>query len=341
MGSSDGDREARSPSGSRDSDGIESSDDGGSSAAETETSSPAQVDGVDGETEEDVGKLADSMSRGVGRKEQSIPTEFRLSVTTLGVIALVVCAMGFFIVSRVGKKQRSKSKKKKKKKRSLRLFPSTGDSSGDGQSGQALVEFLLSIITFLFVILGVIQLALILNAYTLVRYAAYNSARAGIVHGGDLEKMREAARISLLSIFPRHGRADHLLGITENYLGAKVTDQNQLDDFDKPITEVTILQNTGIGGGSVVTFDDPADAENAVITVQVIHHYEMVIPLVNRMLYYLYFKFIDDAYEGEDVDQLAAKTDKLRRDGELKDIEFRFPLTAHYTMRMQSDYEPS
>ncbi|MCB0323450.1 MAG: hypothetical protein KDD69_07740, partial [Bdellovibrionales bacterium] len=62
---------------------------------------------------------------------------------------------------------------------------------------------------------------------------------------------------------------------------------------------------------------------------------------VNPMLYYLFFKFKDDGYEGEDIDQLAAKTDRLRRGGELEDIEYRFPLTAHYTMRMQSDYEPS
>lgn len=327
--------------------------DGGTSSdmSDEDTDGAADAEVIPSEGgEEDIGRVADSLSRGVGITEPRIPTTFVLSPVSLLLIGLGICAIGFFLVSRLGKKDRSKIKKKKRKKKGLfRFIPSLRVPSGDGssdESGQALVEFLFSIITFLFLVLGVIQLALILNAYTLVRYAAYNAARAGIVHSADLDKMREAARISLVSIFPRHGRADHVRGITENYLGARFTDQNNLDDFDKPITEVSILSNnSAVGGsgfsGSIMTFDDPAQAENAVITVQVIHHYEMVVPLVNRILYFLYFKFTDDAYEGEDIDQLAAKTDRLRRDGELEDIEFRFPLTAHYTMRMQSDYDPS
>ena len=80
------------------------------------------------------------------------------------------------------------------------------------EKGQALAEFVIVVITLLFTILGVIQLALALNAYSLVRYAAYNAARAASVHSGSQEKMEDAARISLLAIFPRHGRADHRLG---------------------------------------------------------------------------------------------------------------------------------
>ena len=61
--------------------------------------------------------------------------------------------------------------------------------SARDQTGQAMVEFVIAAITFLFTILGVIQLALVLNARTMVQYSAYNAARAGVVHGGDADRI--------------------------------------------------------------------------------------------------------------------------------------------------------
>ena len=166
-------------------------------------------------------------------------------------------------------------------------------------------------------------------------------ARAGIVHNGNLEKMREAARLSLVSIFPRHGRADHVRGYVENYLGARATDSSPaFGYFGKPITEVKIVNNRNLAPGTIITFDDPAQAQSAVITVQVVHHYELVVPLVNRMVFYVY-KLMREGpgYQGQSLDNLAAVTDQKRRTGDLRDIEYRIPLVAHYTMRLQSDYE--
>jgi hypothetical protein len=200
------------------------------------------------------------------------------------------------------------------------------------------VEFAVIAITFLFVILGVIQLAMVLNANSLLRLAAYNAARAAIVHSGDIERMREAARISLLPIFPRHGRADHARGLVENYLGARATDNSAaFSALAEPITRVSILDQ--VPCGTVVTFDDPVEAANAIITVQVVHYYELVIPLVNRIIYFVYNRLVTgEGYQGETIDRLAALTDKERRSGFLRDIEYRIPLVQHYTMRLQSDY---
>lgn len=212
------------------------------------------------------------------------------------------------------------------------------------ESGQAMVEFVLSAMTFLFAVLGVIQLALVLNAYSLVRYAAYNAARAGIVHNGDIDVMRDAARISMLAVFPRHGRADHIRGFTENYLGALATDDLGLFTyFGEPITEVKVLHKDNMLCGTSITFDDPRAGRDALLTVQVVHQYELVIPLVNRIIFWLHMRYKQgNRYHGEEtVDSLAAKTDKMRRTGEFRDIEYRIPLVAHNTMRMQSDYIPS
>jgi hypothetical protein len=209
------------------------------------------------------------------------------------------------------------------------------------ECGQAIAEFTIIAITFFFVLLGVIQLAMVLNAFSLVRYAAYNAARAAIVHGGDQQAMEEAARLSLLAVFPRHGRADHRRGYMENYLGARLTDNQVWVASHRPakITEVKIINIGSIGCNQTITFDDPAQAARGLITVQVLHRYELVIPLVNRMVVWLWHKLdTGGAYRGESLDYIAAETHRMRKPGgEFFDVEYRIPLVAHYTMRMQSD----
>ena len=281
----------------------------------------------------DIGAMADSISPGVGDSEVIAPP-IRINMSTLLIILGAVIGVGIYIIVRFASKSRKVIKKKKKKKEKFSL--------SNDQGGQAMVEFVLSVITFLFCVLGVIQLALCLNAYTLVRYAAYNAARAGIVHEANLGRMREAARQSLLAVYPRHGRADHQRGITENYLGALATDQTPLPLYGfRAITDVRILNVSDLESESVITFDDPASAPRGLLTAEVTHHYELVVPLVNRIIYFLHRRWLGSqktaAWGSDSVDKLAAVTDKQRRNGNLSDIEFRIPIVAHYTMRMQSD----
>lgn len=211
--------------------------------------------------------------------------------------------------------------------------------NSSNEQGQAIAEFVIIAMTLLFVLLGVIQFALILNAYNLVKYAAYNAARAAIVTGADEEKMKEAARLSLLATFPSHGRADTTLGLMENYEGAKLTDSLPTF-FGDPITKVEVLHKDGVGCGQPVTFDDPVDTESSIITVRVTHYYEMVVPFANRLLFFVYNQIRNQGgYGGQDVNQVAAVADGARRPGgQFFDIEYRLPLTAYYTMRMQSDF---
>jgi Flp pilus assembly pilin Flp len=276
--------------------------------------------------------LAALRPAGVGDREIAISREVPFDWRKLAGIGAVFCLFGVAVVF-----LKRGGKKKKRKKRSRR--ENAGGEDHRGEDGQALAEFTLIAITFLFVVLGVMQLALALNAYAMVRYAAYNAARAAIVHGGDEAKMKEAARLSLVAIFPTHGRADHLKGFTENYLAAAATDW-MVDLGEGPITSVRILNNKSLDSGHTVLFDDAPESANANITVEV-KHYQLVIPLVNRILYYVYTRFLfHGSTAGETLDSLARKTDTLRRGGgELANREYRIPLVAHYTMRLQSDYE--
>ena len=271
-----------------------------------------------------------------GRPIDSIDLDWKWLLIIGGIISLVAV---WFVFSSLDK-EKKKEKKAERKNRPGLLARLRGPKGGEG--GQAMVEFVLSAITFLFVILGVMQMALMLNAYSLVRYAAFNAARAASVHGGDEDKMKEAARLSLIAIFPRHGRADHATGFVDNYLGAKLTDSNPLGTVgDGAITQVKILDNNGVGSGNVVTFDDYTEGGKGVVTIQVVHYYELVIPLVNRILYFVYKRFQLGVgglgIGGDDIIELSATTDKLRRTGLLSGLEYRVPIVAHYTIRMQSD----
>lgn len=294
---------------------------------------------------EDLNKeIARLRPEGIGQKKETDPGEIELDWNTLLLFGVMACIAGVFVVFQSSKKKKSKDQGKKKKK--FNLFPKLTK----GKDGQAMVEFCLVCITFLFSVMGVIQLAMCLNAYSMVRYAAYNAARAGIVHSGDHEKMHEAARLSLVALFPHHGRADHARGFIDNYMAAKATDQLpgimtyyffKKGSLTEPetITTVKVLNNNGMSSGETVTFDDPFDANKGTLTVQVEHLYELVIPLVNRILFYAYTRWRETGSAGtETLERMSSKTDKRRRTGDFKDIEYRIPILAHYTMRLQSDY---
>ncbi|MBW2736085.1 MAG: pilus assembly protein [Deltaproteobacteria bacterium] len=66
------------------------------------------------------------------------------------------------------------------------------------ESGQAVVESAIVIPLMTFVILGILQLVMVQHARIMTEYAAFNSARAGIVWNADKRVMENAAIIALL-----------------------------------------------------------------------------------------------------------------------------------------------
>lgn len=94
---------------------------------------------------------------------------------------------------------------------------------GKCEQGAAVVETAFSILAFLILILGLIQATLVIHAKYLVNYAAYSAARAGIVHNGDLEKMKQAASLALTPLYAGSvNLADLALGYGEARLRAEV-----------------------------------------------------------------------------------------------------------------------
>jgi len=69
------------------------------------------------------------------------------------------------------------------------------------EAGQAMVESAIVIPLMVFLILGIVQLAMMQHARIMTEYAAFNAARAGIVWNADRIIMQNAALISLLPTY--------------------------------------------------------------------------------------------------------------------------------------------
>jgi TadE-like protein len=70
-----------------------------------------------------------------------------------------------------------------------------------GESGQALLESAIAVPLLLFLFLCLLQIMMIAHTRVMLDYAAFNAARAGVVHNGNTAVMRNAALLSLLPTF--------------------------------------------------------------------------------------------------------------------------------------------
>ena len=158
------------------------------------------------------------------------------------------------------------------------------------ESGQAIVEAAFVLPAMIFLILCAIQLAQIQQARILAEYAAFNAARAGIVHNGDPEVMRSAA---LLSVLPSAGRTDNLEKVGETFVALKAKDA-LLSPFGAPLVRVFVhgpkradFAKYGAHlNGREIDFDDvrPGATDATLLEIQVRYLYEMHVPFANKLI---------------------------------------------------------
>jgi len=77
------------------------------------------------------------------------------------------------------------------------------------ERGQSLVEAAIVLPIIIFLILGAVQIMLLQHARVMSEYAAYNAARAGIVHNANPDVMRNAALLASLPIYQRTDDLPH------------------------------------------------------------------------------------------------------------------------------------
>jgi hypothetical protein len=100
------------------------------------------------------------------------------------------------------------------------------------QAGQALVEAVIVMPIMVFLILGALQIMMLQHGRIMTEYAAYNAARAGVVHNANWNVMRNAALISTLPLYDRTDTLPRFLGTW-----ARV----------KAVAEITEAVDTGVG----------------------------------------------------------------------------------------------
>jgi hypothetical protein len=159
-----------------------------------------------------------------------------------------------------------------------------------GESGQAIVEAAFVLPAMVFLILCAIQLAQIQQARLLAEYAAFNAARAGIVHSGDPVVMHDAA---LLSVSPSAGRTDNFTSLSETLVKLKARDAI-LGAFGAPVVRVFVhgpkradFARYGAHlNGREIDFDDvrPGATEATLLEIQVRYLYEMHVPFANKLI---------------------------------------------------------
>lgn len=184
------------------------------------------------------------------------------------------------------------------------------------QSGQAMMEYFFAVLLAMVIILGVIQLALMFNAHSMLKLAAFNAARAAIVARGEKpedpvtidemkSKAKTAAFLTILPVIPAlQGRLPQSLASApaafQDLLGLNGSDPqsslgvlgNRAVDvaldflfldvkFVKPDDEGTELATPE----ERLEFDDRSKLDDNVVKVLVEWKYPLVVPFINRIIF--------------------------------------------------------
>lgn len=194
------------------------------------------------------------------------------------------------------------------------------------EEGQAIVEAALLLPMWVGCLLGVLQMVLLQEARLLTEYAAWQSARAGIVRNGDPVPMRAAAHFVLAptacpsrttaGLLCRGGKgwsrigagvsvleADGLPGVSIAWPGGTVSDPGP--DFDR------------------IPSDD-LDRERGLLSFELVYWYELKIPFVDSLIWHAW-RQVTSTPAQEGIEAEAARG------------RFFVPISSRQVMRMQSD----
>jgi hypothetical protein len=136
-----------------------------------------------------------------------------------------------------------------------------------GTRGQAAIESALVLPLVLFLVLGIVQLALMQQARLMTDYAAYQAARAGVVWSGNNERMRDAATFALL---PTLGRSDDWSHLSPTWQRAQ---------RDALVRVDTVSPERG----------DWKELDDALLQVRLRYWYELRVPFANHVIFLAWF----------------------------------------------------
>jgi hypothetical protein len=162
-----------------------------------------------------------------------------------------------------------------------------------GEGGASLVETALTLPLFVFLVAGTLQLAMIQHAAVMTEYAAFQAARAGIVHRAQTAPMQRAACQSLLptlagSIYGRTANDVAVEGrlLPDDTAGWRgLADAFCTDPTQNPLGLQVLRVQSNRGRLSQNDFDAiEGGPPNTLLTVRVLYFYPMHIPFVNGLI---------------------------------------------------------
>ncbi|UCD84712.1 MAG: pilus assembly protein [Deltaproteobacteria bacterium] len=218
------------------------------------------------------------------------------------------------------------------------------------EQGQSMLEFIISFPIVLFLVLAIMQLALMWNAKHVVNYAAFCAARSYIVYG-DESKAAQAARIATIPISAKASgilssvSGINLAGFLPSGIISSVAYAADKSVYSFLATSITLLD--GSGNALSDTGGSPGVGED--ITVEVTHKFRLIFPVVNKLigrnfretfgpgnLTPSWFQSLDNmGWLPVDIPDIESNIDNF-----FGDLYF-FPITARCTLTMEETGDSS
>jgi len=167
------------------------------------------------------------------------------------------------------------------------------------QRGQSITEFLIAMVGFGLLLLGMLQAILLYRAKTTVDYAALEAARAGALHGVDMGQMQKGFARGITPLFATATASPSAAGTAKAYLTAypavltstniKVLSPNtgSFDDFKEAQYDGTMaipndtlnFRSASVGSRGGLSVQDAN-----ILKIQVTFKFPLIVPIIDRIL---------------------------------------------------------
>ncbi|MCW5576009.1 MAG: pilus assembly protein [Burkholderiales bacterium] len=172
--------------------------------------------------------------------------------------------------------------------------------------GQALVEFIIIYPTLLLLVLGAFQFALIYQAKSTLNYATFMAARQGALKNAKTNPMKDALAAGMTPLFTT--TKDNYLDLVKARAIAAIEAFNPLNTRIRVISPTADAYNAHKAdsqSGTEIPNDNlmyrPTTVKGGMsvqdanlLTIEVTYCTRLIVPIVNRVIYSLYFGFVGE-----------------------------------------------
>jgi Flp pilus assembly protein TadG len=206
------------------------------------------------------------------------------------------------------------------------------------EQGQSLLEFVISFPIVLFLVLAIMQFALMWNAKQVVNYAAFCAARSYIVYG-DEGKASLAAKIAAIPVSSKASgifsgvSGVNLAGVVPSGVVGEIAYAADKFAYSYLATSIRLLGRKGRPLSDTGVSPERGDD----ITVEVTHKFRLIFPVINRLIGKPFIDsgtFISSWLQSFESSGLSPINIESRINNLFGNLYF-FPITARCTLTME------